>query len=676
MIYSPRLLEILKVLAKNNDYVSTHVLAELLGVSNRTIFRELQDVNYLLEPFNIKLESKAGYGFKIIGETHNIDRFIHSLESSQNRLPYRNVEERRELLMIECLLQTNMIKLSNLAAIFDVSEGTISRDLDMVEKKLKHYNLELIRRQGYGIEINGSEDNVRRAIIEAVHGQLSTQNEQLFDRGHQDIVQYFQSQESGILGLLNQETIYNVIDVLEHSSTNIVNKITEHSYIGLVIHLTIAVERILTGDAMQVKKRHNISFENEVMYHEAKIIVSDIETRFNVKFPKAEVGYVLMHLKGTRPRNHSQSTESHVKNNYDCMLMVESLISRFSSIMGEDFTHDESLSTGLLAHLKPTLNRIEYKLEIRNPLLDEIKEQYSELFEIVKDTSNILYLENNLKLSDDEIGYLTLHFGAALERQKLKDSVTNAINIGVVCASGIGISALLASKIRSTFYDAREVIPLSVDDVEYNTLNNIDLLVATLEIDSVIPTVYVNSLLRNEDLIEIRKAIDGLQKGIDFRLEKNHQTYDLSVLNYIQLIDISLNNHKDVLIQELITKCRNSSKLHQDIESGIHQREMHDSVIISEINFVMYHAKIPKLEFPEVIFFRSNELSRHSNFKDIDCGVFMIVPYPAPSEIRKTMSKITEAILDCDELIPVIKQGNEVQIKKVIEKFLKEKTYG
>lgn len=313
VIYSPRLLEILKVLVSHDDYVSTHVLAEALSVSNRTVFREIQNVNYLLEPFNIELESKSGFGYKLRGSPEDVNRLIQSLESSQNKRPCRNADERRELLMIECLMQTSMIKLSNLASIFDVSEGTISRDLDIIEEKLKRHHLKLIRRQGYGIEIEGREEDVRKAIIEVVHQQLALQNETLFERCHQDIVQYFQNQESGILGLLNQETVYNVIDVLEHSSTQIVSKITEHSYIGLVIHLTIAVERIRAGDA--VLSSLSLTYDDEALVSVAKIIISDIESRFNVTFPEAEVGYVLMHLKGTRPRNSSQLSQEKLMSN-------------------------------------------------------------------------------------------------------------------------------------------------------------------------------------------------------------------------------------------------------------------------------------------------------------------------------------------------------------------------
>lgn len=674
MIYSPRLLEILKVLVSHDDYVSTHVLAEALSVSNRTVFREIQNVNYLLEPFNIELESKSGFGYKLRGSPEDVNRLIQSLESSQNKLPYRNADERRELLMIECLMQTSMIKLSNLASIFDVSEGTISRDLDIIEEKLKRHHLKLIRRQGYGIEIEGREEDVRKAIIEVVHQQLALQNETLFERCHQDIVQYFQNQESGILGLLNQETVYNVIDVLEHSSTQIVSKITEHSYIGLVIHLTIAVERIRAGDA--VLSNLNLTYDDDALVSVAKIIISDIESRFNVTFPEAEVGYVLMHLKGTRPRNSSQLSQEQLMSNYECMLMVESLVSRFSNIMDEDFRDDESLMTGLLAHLKPTLNRLDYGLEIRNPLLEEIKTQYGELFKIVKETTDILYLENNLKLSDDEIGYLTLHFGAAIERMKLNDTVNKSVNIGVVCASGIGISALLASRIKSTFMDADEVIALSVDDVINKSYHNIDLLVSTLEIESDIPIVNVNSLLRNDDILAIRTALDGLKKLHSPMGDSDNIDYSWQVIENIKLVTLDLNRNKEQVIDNLIQQSNSDQSIHPKIREGIMNRENRDSVIVEELNFVMYHAKIEGLQFPEVIFFKKSNKKTSVDYQNIDRGVFMIVPYPTSKDVRKTMSTITASVLDCELLVPAIDSGNQEVLIQTIKNFMEDKRYG
>ncbi|MEG0328001.1 MAG: PRD domain-containing protein [Erysipelothrix sp.] len=675
MIYSPRLLEILKVLVQHDDYVSTHVLAESLGISNRTVFREVQNVNELLTPFNISLESKSGFGFKLRGSPEDINRFIHNLESSKNQMSYRNAEERRELLMIECLMQTSMIKLSNLATIFYVSEGTLSRDLDIIEKKLKASNLTLIRKQGYGIEIEGTEENVRKAIIDSIHKQLSQHQEGLFDHNHQDVIQYFQNQESGILGLLNQETIYNVIDVLEHSSTQIVNRITEHSYIGLVIHLSIAVERIRAKDGILSEKDIPDNYEDEALIKEARIIISDIESRFNVIFPKSEVGYVLMHLKGTRPRNSSQITQNQFQDNYECVMMVESLISRFSNLTHVDYRHDEILSIGLLAHLKPTLNRIDYGLEIRNPLLEEIKEQYRELFLIVKDTTEILYLENNLRLSDDEIGYLTLHFGAALERQKLDESLKQSVNIGVVCASGIGISALLASRIKSTFRDANEVIPLSVDDVNQGNIQDIDLLVATLDIESTLPIVNVNSLLRNEDILAVRKALDSVT-NTERKQETRTNSFDKHLVDSLDLIQIDLNMNKEKVINQLIEECEDDELLKQEILEAVMNREKHGSVIIEGSNFVMYHAKVKGLSQPKVLFFRNSRKTVHKDYVEIQRGVLMIVPYPSDPDVRRTMSAITASIIDCDNLMDAIDSDNKEVLIEIIHKYMEEKMYG
>src|SRR5699024_5713062 len=196
--------------------------------------------------------------------------------------------------------------------------------------------------------------------------------------------------------------------------------------------------------------------------------------------------------------------------NYETMMLVEKLVQRFSQITYQDFNEDEMLITGLMAHLVPSLNRIKYQLEIRNPLLDEIKEEYGELFEIVKETSKVIQLGDGLVTSDDEIAYLTLHFGAAIERKKYTESPLK-LNLGVVCASGIGVSSLLSSKIKATFMNINRVVPLSVEAVLNNEIKGIDLLVATLDIEAKIPTVYVNTLLKEEDLNKIEAAMNKIK---------------------------------------------------------------------------------------------------------------------------------------------------------------------
>lgn len=55
-------------------------------------------------------------------------------------------------------------------------------------------------------------------------------------------------------------------------------------------------------------------------------------------------------------------------------------------------------------------------MRISNPLLENIKEDYAELFEVVKQAVEQTLV--NRDVPEEEIGYLVLHFGSALNDKK------------------------------------------------------------------------------------------------------------------------------------------------------------------------------------------------------------------------------------------------------------------
>ena len=61
--------------------------------------------------------------------------------------------------------------------------------------------------------------------------------------------------------------------------------------------------------------------------------------------------------------------------NYELTSMINKMIKIASTETGYDLRSVDSLLIGLVDHLRPAINRIQLKLDIRNPLLDKIKEQ-------------------------------------------------------------------------------------------------------------------------------------------------------------------------------------------------------------------------------------------------------------------------------------------------------------
>ena len=108
--------------------------------------------------------------------------------------------------------------------------------------------------------------------------------------------------------------------------------------------------------------------------------------------------------------NHFSTAES--------VKVICELIDLSLGFIQQSFTHDRLLFDDLLVHIKPLLKRLKYHIHIRNPLLDDIKQEMERIFSLtqqaMQQTAQTFALS---PVTDDEMGYLGLHSQAALERQ-------------------------------------------------------------------------------------------------------------------------------------------------------------------------------------------------------------------------------------------------------------------
>ena len=66
----------------------------------------------------------------------------------------------------------------------------------------------------------------------------------------------------------------------------------------------------------------------------------------------------------------------------------------FSRIAGVGFSKERELTEALAAHLKTSMYRYRYGIQLANPMLDNIKNEYGDLFELTARTCK--YLEKEM----------------------------------------------------------------------------------------------------------------------------------------------------------------------------------------------------------------------------------------------------------------------------------------
>lgn len=89
---------------------------------------------------------------------------------------------------------------------------------------------------------------------------------------------------------------------------------------------------------------------------------------------------------------------------------------------------NESIHVTLLDHINFAISRIENKINIKNPLIHEIKFLYTEEFLIAEKVIEFLNDKLKIEFPYDEVGFVTMHIHAAVTEKKIEEtSMANEI---------------------------------------------------------------------------------------------------------------------------------------------------------------------------------------------------------------------------------------------------------
>lgn len=174
MDFTPRMKQIFQVLLKEEEAIPVKTLAQKVGVSKRTVQRELEYIESALKTYEIRFMSKTGVGVWLEGSGEEKGRLLMDISEGDD-YDVSNRENRRKRLILEILKEKGLKKLFYYSSQFGVSEATISGDLEAVEEWLNRYGLFVNRKPGSGISVEGSEDDYRRAIRAFINENMDTQ---------------------------------------------------------------------------------------------------------------------------------------------------------------------------------------------------------------------------------------------------------------------------------------------------------------------------------------------------------------------------------------------------------------------------------------------------------------------------------------------------------------------
>lgn len=500
-----RTFEILNILLYQDCPITINQLAGKLGVSNKTIRNDLDKLEDYLKKANIRLVRKPGVGVSVEGSERNI-RLAREMCQNKKKVyivPYSPEMRRRYIL--KCLLfNTKRYRTKDFARNLFVSTKTIYKDLIEVEKWLEKHNLRLERQQTY-LTIDGDEGEFRKTIThfikESMNGENSSKDMTTRYSGRMNRSTYV-----FLKSLVNLD--YRKIErLLEQLEDDLDIQFSQESFDSLIVHIAITIKRIYLKKEIVLPEETLHRVQNTKEYRYVKKMVGQLEDTFHVKFSIHEICYLTLHILGGKlDVNKIEGKNLPFKETKEFDLakrIAEKIISIASDVLGIDLNHDEELYNGLVLHLRPTINRLKYGLSLDNPLLEEIKANFPQIYGVGWICSTVFQKVLGVKIPESEIGYIVTHLAAAVERKKIR------IKTLVVCHTGIGTTKLLVAKLESYFPELEIVNIVPTNNLKEYDFTNIDVVISTVPIKMNIPYIVVSPVLSDYDIEKLEQFVRG-----------------------------------------------------------------------------------------------------------------------------------------------------------------------
>ena len=699
--FTLRTQQILEILLSGKDPVTKQEIADQLGVSKRTVQREFGFLESDIRPYGLSLVNHKGKGIVLSGEPQNIEKLRSRIKAGS--VEEAGIDERRMHLLFELLRDREPRKLYYYSRMLGVSETTVAGDMEALSDWFARNHLEVIRRPGYGVILSGSEGDYREAMRRFIHENRSRRGGKGKDGSAResagsstrkknteaaisDIL--LSASESGIYSLLNNDILARVYDVLVGMDDPGLRQLADNALTGLAIHIAIAIDRVQQGAVVNAGEKVLEDLTSWDGYDLASRILRKMEEEFEITIPGVEISYILLHLRGSKIAYSGTAGDSPSRDDAvmrqlrgideeKLLNMIDEMVDIFNPAISYDLKCDEDFVRGLLVHLRPVIVRLFNHMNIFNPILPDILEEYPDVFERCAEASAVIERETHETVCSEEIGFLAMHFGAAEERILERKKAARRVIIGVVCASGFGVARLMLTKLSNRLGDKATFRAYGKDEITPGVIADTDFFVSTLNLDSLgIDCVRISPLITASDLSQIEYRIQGYgqvrrhKQDTDFARKMDDVgiiARDLSSLlrkyrHYQVSPGVSFRELLRVLAMQVTDSLASAAK----VIDSVTERERLNSQIFPEMEFCLLHSRSDAVT--ETIFVsctpREAERFTDPSLKGIRAAVLLLMPVDDHRRIHAdVLGRISAAFVRNEEFLGAIHAGQEKAVR-------------
>lgn len=660
--------KLLLTLAQQPDtWMTAAGLAEAIGVSRRTVLRELPGAEEWLLAAGMSLTRRAGKGLRL----EPGDRTLHQLQELLNQTEQEVGMPRDERIayLVNALFRAEgMVKAYVLAHEMNISERTLKGDLDYLETLFRPYQVTLARRPGLGVWLEGTPDQIRKAVGNYLKSHLPPEELNRMMGGTVP-------QKGMLCTLLHPQRTEAVLELLRRFDRVEQLHFTDMGFLSLAVHLSLLVEQ--QRKSQTAEPLGAPGFGSSLGDRLAK----EVYETFHMVLSPQEIGYLSDYLAANRPDR--ERTHWDAADEWNLRYLASRLIERVGALMHLEFSCYPALANDLCCHLRAMLHRASQNSRMENPSLETIQEQYPQLWQATRTACDQLKEAGIFPpLEDGEVGFLAMHFGAILERENL---LKRPVRTVVVCPHGMASCKFLLSQLGRDFpaLSVQRCCSIRELDLPWLREQQIDLVLSTLPLDINYPSICVTPMLRPQDRAQLTDLIERLQRTGTTSVPPAGESDSWKQLYYAGKLSGEIQEVCETLaIQQIPAPGTRSDliwaaarlfcPLEQDavqVEQGIRRRESLSETYIKPLRSVLLHCRTNAVSGCRFGYL-SAQPPVYENGKIIQGALILLIPDDGDPVRLRLMQELSAMLIEDDQLIRLLRsQDRAGAVALVAQRF-------
>jgi lichenan operon transcriptional antiterminator len=513
-------------------WITGGTLGKKLNITDRTVRNDIEDINYELKKNNCcHIHSVRGKGYQIAVNDRNK---IFQLFDKDNI--NETTEGRVRNLAIRILFSNQPINLDDLEDQMFISRTRLEVVIKSINSRCKQKGLgNIVQHNKNSIFANCDEITRRTLIQDFIALDIGEAGDVL-----EDGYGFFSKKSMEDIGMC-------VHEILEEDAIDL----TDIEITKITINLYIQRIRIASGKILKYMPSDYNKLKNEMANIISNKIADSMEKLFGMSYCIQERITIAVCVSGMRIIKADKLTkEKLIATIEPCyIVIVEELLNDIKNNFLLDLTQDENLFIDLVMHIRFSIGIKENDINNCNPILDTIKNRYPFIFELSTYIWHRFYDIFGFKLSEDQLSYIAVHLGAAIERLEGTKSSSN-FSIAVCSNMSTGIVRLLMAKLYSLYMNSINIIgPYPIYNTKGMFKEHPSMVLTTTSAslfeNATVPVISISPMLEAADILAINSMISKVKRDLVlFKLPDGIEKYFEEDLFFSQM---NFNSQYEVL---------------------------------------------------------------------------------------------------------------------------------